>query len=122
MSKIADKIYEILNEIFPRLSAPRVTKEIYVNYKGQKLFFDFFIVECSMYVECQGEQHSKFVKHFHSDREAFTTQKMRDNLKIQYVNEENKCLIRFNYDEEITKDLVLYKINSAMDSGDGFCE
>jgi len=121
MSEIADKIYDILVEMFPRLSAPRVTKEIYVNYKGQKLFFDFLIKELGVYVEVQGRQHTKFVKHFHGTREAFMAQKARDNLKIQYVDENGKCLIRFHYDEKITKALVKKKINKVL-SGECFYE
>lgn len=121
MSKIANKIYDILNEMFPRLSAPRITKEIYVRYKGQKLFFDFFIKELGVYVEAQGRQHSEFVKHFHGEKEAFQAQKMRDNLKIQYVEEKGQCLVRFNYNEKITKALVRKKISKVLE-GECFYE
>jgi len=121
MSKIADKIYDILEGIFPRLSAPRISKEIYIRYKGQKLFFDFFIKEIGVYVEVQGRQHTEFVKHFHGEKEAFKAQKMRDNLKIQYVEENGQCLVRFNFNEKITKALVKKKINKVL-SGECFYE
>lgn len=121
MSKIADKIYDILLDMFPRLSAPRVAKEIYVNYKGQRLYFDFLVKELGVYIEVQGRQHTEFVKHFHGSREAFNAQKARDNLKIQYVDEQGQCLIRFNYDEKITKALVKKKINKVL-SGECFYE
>lgn len=121
MSKIADKIYDILVDMFPRLSAPRVVKEVYVRYKGQKLFFDFLIKEIGVYVEVQGRQHSEFVKHFHGEKEAFIAQKTRDNLKIAYVEEQGKCLIRFNYNEKITKALVKKKIKKVL-GGECFYE
>lgn len=121
MSKIADNIYKILTEMFPRLSSPRVVKEIYINYKGQKLFFDFLIKELGVYVEVQGRQHSEFVKHFHGDKEAFQAQKMRDNLKIQYVEESGKCLVRFNFNEEINESLVHEKITKVLE-GECFYE
>jgi len=121
MSRIADEIYSVLIKIFPRLSAPRVTKEIYVNYKGQRLYFDFFIKELGVYVEVQGRQHTEFVKHFHGEKEAFVAQKYRDNLKIQYVEEHGKCLVRFNYDEKITKALIKKKINKVLE-GECFYE
>lgn len=121
MSKIANKIYDILNGMFPRLLAPRITKEIYVKYEGQKLFFDFFIKEIGVYVEVQGRQHTEFVEHFHGEKEAFMAQKARDNLKIQYVEEKGQCLIRFNYNEKITKALVKKKINKVL-SGECFYE
>jgi hypothetical protein len=40
MSKQADDIYALLTETFPHLN---IIKEHYVRYKGQQLFFDFFI-------------------------------------------------------------------------------
>lgn len=121
MSKIANEVYDVLNEMFPRLSGQRVSKEIYINYKGQRLYFDFFIKEIGVYVEVQGRQHTEFVKHFHGDKEAFRSQKMRDNLKIQYVEENGQCLVRFNYNEKITKTLIKNKINKVL-TGECFCE
>lgn len=121
MSKIADKIYNILTDMFPKLVAPRVVREVYVKYKGQKLYFDFLIKELSVYVEVQGRQHTEFVKHFHGTKEAFVAQKMRDNLKIQYVEEKGKCLVRFHHDEKITKALVKKKLNKVLE-GECFYE
>lgn len=115
MSKISNTIYDILQEMFPKHLGNRIQKEIYVRYKGQKLFFDFYIRELGVYVEVQGRQHTQFVKHFHGDKEAFRAQKMRDNLKIQYVEEQEKCLVRFYYDEEITKELVNEKIIKVLE-------
>ena len=121
MSKIADKIYDILVEMFPRLSAPRIEKEIYVNHKGQRLYFDFFIKELGVFIEVQGRQHTEFVKHFHGTREAFLAQKARDNTKIEYVDAKGLCLVRFNFNEKITKALVRRKINKVL-SGECFYE
>lgn len=121
MSIIADKIGGILNDMFPRLSAPRIIEEIYVNYGGQKLFFDFYVKEIGVYVEVQGRQHSEFVKHFHGDKASFQAQKMRDNLKIQYVEENGQCLVRFNFNEKITKALVRKKISKVLE-GECFYE
>jgi len=121
MSIIADKIGGILDNMFPRLLAPRITKEIYIHYKGQKLFFDFYVKEIGVYVEVQGRQHTEFVKHFHGNKEAFQAQKMRDNLKIQYVEENGKCLVRFNFNEKITKALVRKKISKVLE-GECFYE
>ena len=117
MSKIANKIHGILDDMFPRLSAQRITSEIYINYKGQKLFFDFFVKELGVYIEVQGRQHTEFVKHFHGEKEAFQAQKMRDNLKIQYVEEHEQCLIRFNFNEKITEALVRKKMTKVLEGG-----
>jgi len=98
MSIIADKIGGILDNMFPRLLAPRITKEIYIHYKGQKLFFDFYVKEIGVYVEVQGRQHTEFVKHFHGNKEAF-----------------------FNFNEKITKALVRKKISKVLE-GECFYE
>jgi len=121
MSKIANQVYDILVMMFPRRLAPRVKREIYVRHAGQKLFFDFYIKELGIYVEVQGRQHTNFIEHFHTTKEAFLRQKQRDNAKIQYVQDKGKCLIRFNYDEKITEALVREKIDKVLD-GECFYE
>ena len=120
MSTQSNKVFELLKELFPH---NRIKAEYYVNYKGKRLFFDFYIRELGVLIEVQGQQHSKFIKHFHGEKEVFLAQKNRDNLKIEYV-QENKLLslIKFNYDENITKSLLQRKINIVLDNGNGdFC-
>jgi hypothetical protein len=107
--------------MFPPVPFKRIFEEHYVLYKKQKLYFDFFVRECSLLVECQGQQHFNYVKHFHGDRAGFLGQKKRDNLKIEYIQENDLYLIYINYNEEVTKELIYNKINRAMDSKDNFC-
>jgi hypothetical protein len=116
MSKIANDVYKVLTDMFPARLGARVTKEIYINYKGQKLFFDFFIRELNLYVEVQGEQHGQFNKHFYDDKDAFIQQKSRDNLKVRYVQENPPmCLIRIKFDEEITEENIRSKLLKVLD-------
>lgn len=123
MSAISDKVYYILNEIFPPLPFRRVFKEHYINYRGHKLYFDFYIKSYGLLVEVQGIQHVEFNNFFHSDKRDFYKQKNRDNLKIRYVQEhDDLMLIRIYYDEDITKELILDKINRAYDDEYGFAE
>ena len=122
MSVMAKKAHLILKEIFPANPFNRIFCEHYVKYKGERLFFDFFIKELSCFVECQGQQHTKFVKHFHGDKEKFLGQKNRDNLKIDYVQQNDMYLVRFNYDEVINKELVMFKIGKTLDSDTNFYE
>lgn len=115
MSKIANNVYDILKKEFP---LNIIIKEHYINYKGTRLFFDFFIKDLRLLIEVQGQQHTKFIKHFHLDKETFVAQKKRDNLKIEYVQENDGfSLIRFNYDEKITKELILNKMLKAQERG-----
>ena len=116
MSVTAALVYSILNDLFPASPHRRVFDEYYVKYKGARLFFDFYIKELDVFVEVQGRQHTQFVKHFHGSMENFKAQKHRDNLKIEYVHEYNKGLVRIYDTEKVTKKLVLKKIEKAMES------
>ena len=112
-SKQAELIYNCLKEIFPHNI---ILREHYINFKGIRLFFDFYIKDLRVLIEVQGRQHTHYVEHFHGDREGFLKQKMRDNLKIQLVEEQGThTLVRFNYDEKITKDLIRDKICNGLE-------
>jgi hypothetical protein len=111
MSAMSKKIYRMLKELFP-LNV--VLKEHYVNYKGTKLFFDFYIKDLGVLIEVQGEQHSRFIKHFHEDKEGFSGQKKRDNLKLEYAEDKEIAFIQINYDEKISDELILNKIFLAL--------
>lgn len=115
MSVTATKVLSILNNLFPANPHRRVFEEHYVRYKGQKLFFDFYIKELEVFIEVQGRQHTEFVKHFHGTADSFRAQKVRDNLKIEYVQEQGKCLVRIYDTEKITPAMVRKKIAKAME-------
>jgi very-short-patch-repair endonuclease len=120
MSNQSDKVFKLLKELFPY---NRIKIEYYVNYKGQRLFFDFYIRELGILVEVQGQQHDKFIKHFHGEKEIFLAQKNRDNLKLIYIEENDIfSLVRVRYDEEVTKKLLLSKIKKALVSVKGYVE
>lgn len=115
MSKMADDLYESLMRLFPY---DKVTAEYYVNFKRTRLFFDFYIRNKNLLFEVQGEQHFKFVKHFHGTIEKFYGQRRRDNLKREYLEqEENNLTLVLFYDkvDKITDELVLERIHEALD-------
>jgi len=116
MSYIATQAQSILDKLFPANPHRRVFAEHFVNYKGTRLFFDFYVKEQLMFFECQGAQHNKFVKHFHGTADNFKAQKYRDNLKIEYVQENNLYLVRLFENEELTVDLISKKMHKAFDS------
>ena len=112
MSKIADDTYITLKGLYP---FDKITKEYYINYKNTRLLYDFFIPSLRVCIECQGEQHFKYVKHFHSAIEDFYAQKRRDNLKVAYCEENDLTLVYF-YDkvDKINEELILERIYEAM--------
>jgi len=115
MSYIATQVHSILMKLFPNNPFKQVYLEHYVKYKGERLYFDFYIKKLNVFVEVQGQQHTKFVKHFHQNKETFLKQKERDNLKRIWAEENDFHLVRINYDEVITEDLILDKIKKAME-------
>jgi len=111
MSKLSNKVYNLLQELFPHNS---IQKEYYVKFKGSRLFFDFFIKELSVVIEVQGRQHSEYIKHFHVDREGFLASKRRDNLKKEYCEQHDLVLVEI--EDDISKDDMLEKIWSGMNN------
>ena len=112
MSKIAEDVYLILQKEFP---FTYIEKEYFVNYRNNRLFFDFFIKSLNICIECQGRQHFQFIKHFHGDKEKFYEQKRRDNLKLEYCLDNDLTLVYF-YDQSdvVTNQLILDRIYEAM--------
>jgi hypothetical protein len=114
MSEIADKVFSTAKKLFPHLT---ITKEKYINYKGCRLFFDFYVRELDLYIEVQGQQHYGFNSFFHSSCDDFKAQKYRDNLKIQYIQENSSIrLLRFRYDDKITEKTILKKFHDVFNS------
>lgn len=107
MSKLADKAYDLLKEAFPHNI---IVKEYYVNYKGTRLFFDFYIKDLGILFEVQGKQHEEFVKHFHQDRAGFFESKRRDNLKKEYTEINKIPFVIVEYDEEIDSDKLIRRM------------
>jgi len=112
VSKIADDVYACLISSF---KFEPIIPEYYVRYKNNRLFFDFYLKSMGILIEVQGEQHFKYVSHFHSTKTDFYAQKRRDNLKVEYCEENGLTLVLF-YDKKdvITEQLILDRIYEAM--------
>lgn len=110
MSKQAKKVYTCLKKIFPQA---KIRPEHYVNFKGTRLFFDFYLSQYNILIEVQGRQHYEFIKHFHIDAEGYNKSKFRDNLKIEYAELSNMTLVLIKYDEKINKSRLLKLISEA---------
>jgi hypothetical protein len=111
MSKLADNTYSFLRETFPYNI---ITKEYYVKYDNTKLFFDFYIKDLGLLLEIQGQQHDRFVKHFHTDREGFLASKKRDNLKKEYCENQSLILVEIRSEKELEKGKFIKRILEEM--------
>ena len=112
ISQLAKSVRESLSQALPNTL---IKDEEYVSYKGNRLFFDFYLPPLNVYVEVQGIQHSKFNKHFHNSAAAFRAQRKRDQLKQEWCDLHDCTLVTINYDEiPIEVGELLNKIGEAL--------
>lgn len=96
MSKASTKVHKLFKSQFANY---KIVTEHYTPYRGNRLFFDFFIPELKLLVEVQGNQHFQFNSFFHSDKKDLTQQKFRDTLKTEWADEMGYKLLTLTEDE-----------------------
>lgn len=77
---------------------------------GHNLELDCFNEELKIAVEYNGEQHYKYIPHFHKNKEAFQNMKYRDEIKKRLCMEHNILLIVVPYDEKNIKKFLHEKL------------
>jgi len=110
ISKGAQHLFDIIKEIFPH---QKIIREHNVADRGS-LFLDFFLPALKLAFEYDGEFHFQYNEHFHGSREHFIKAKRRDAEKDQRCEDEGITLIRVAYNEEMSKELVLSKLEDAL--------
>lgn len=98
-SNLHSSAFNILTEKF---TTAAILQEVSVPIRyGEKLYLDFYIPLHRIAVEVQGEQHYKFVPHFHGTVYGFLQSKKRDAEKKEWCLINNIRLVIFNYNEEL---------------------
>lgn len=110
MSKGAKELLAIVKKLYP---FQRVELEHNVAKHGA-LFIDIYLPRLKIGFEYDGQQHFEYSEHFHGSRENFIKAKRRDAEKDQRCEEEEITLIRVAYNEELTEELVLTKLEEAI--------
>jgi hypothetical protein len=64
--------------------------------------------------EYDGQQHFEYNEHFHGSRENFIKARRRDNQKDEACEDKGIILIRVAYNEDMSRDLVVSKIEEAL--------
>lgn len=73
---------ELLNEIFPTL---QTLEEVPICVRRREtLYLDFYLPLKKLCVEVHGEQHYKFVGHYHPTKLAFFKGQKRDREKVEW--------------------------------------
>lgn len=104
MSNFEKETLSLVKEIFPNY---RIVEQHSIKYMGQTLFFDFYIPALQVLIECQGEQHYKFVPHFHGMKSEYKESEKRDQLKREWAEQQGIPLleIKFSQRPETSRDL-----------------
>lgn len=112
MSKGCEELLAIVKMIFPN---QKIVLEYNIASKGG-LFLDIYLPQLNVAFEYDGIQHSVYNQHFHSSLDAFRASKKRDLAKTTQCQELGISLVRIKHDDKMTKDLVLGKLQEALDS------
>jgi hypothetical protein len=104
-SNFEDDIEELLNEAFPRCT---ILPQYSVKFGGDQLFIDFFIPSMNLAIECQGEQHYKFVPHYHQSEEGFKSYLARDQAKRDWARKQKAILVEIPFNQKPTTAVELF--------------
>jgi len=111
VSKGADALRAVVEKIFPNQI---IELEHNVADRGS-LFIDIYLPALSIGFEYDGEQHFKYIEHFHGDRRGFANSRKRDLSKDDACVAKDITLVRVAYNEPMDHDSILKKIEDALD-------
>jgi hypothetical protein len=88
----------LIEELWPMCS---YYEEVIIQISSRrKVRFDIFIPRFNLFVEVQGEQHTKFNSHFYKSKEDFKEALKRDAEKAEFCSLNNFDLIELKYNEK----------------------
>lgn len=89
----------LLKEIYPTL---QILQEVSISVRrNETLYLDFYIPLSKKAVEVHGEQHYKFVAHYHTNAFGFIKHKKRDADKQQWFSINNIDYVELPYNESL---------------------
>jgi hypothetical protein len=89
----------LIKEIFPTC---QVIEEVAAPIrKGETLYLDFYLPLHDLCIEVHGEQHYKFVPHYHGNVMGFAKSKKRDREKVEWCENNGIQVIELPYSENV---------------------
>ena len=96
-----EKVRRICEQLFYPLKFPSVRPEWLINHKtGKRMEIDLYNHNLNLAIECQGQQHNKYVTCVHKNYKEWLDMKNRDILKAAILR---KRKIRLMYVPSIKK-------------------
>lgn len=100
-SKPHKKVRELIKEIYPSIG---VVEELVLKgsktVKNKTLTADFYIPSLNLVIEIHGEQHYRYIPHFHKTKMDFVQGRARDRTKIEWCELNNIDIVVLKHDEE----------------------
>jgi L-lactate utilization protein LutB len=98
-SSLHKKTLELLKEIYPTI---QILQEVSIPLRRHEtLYLDFYLPMLKKAIEVHGEQHYKFVAHYHNNALGFIRHKKRDSDKKSWCDINNIEYIELPYNENI---------------------
>ena len=99
---------KLLSSVFPTL---QILEEVPIRLrKSQTLYLDFYLPLNKLCVEVHGEQHYKFITHYHRNQIGFLKHKKRDREKMEWCEINDIKYVELPYNENL--DQWKQRINS----------
>jgi len=105
-SKLHLRARKLLKDIHPTL---QILEEIPIHVrKKELLYLDFYIPLIKTCIEVHGEQHYKFIGHYHGNRFNFIKAKQRDMSKKEWceLNNITHLELKFDQTDEQWKEII----------------
>ena len=106
-SNFEEGTLSLLKGAFP---SAKIVSQHSVSYMGSQLFFDFYLPALNILIECQGEQHYKFVTHFHGTQAEYKEAARRDQLKREWAKQQGIPLLEIKFNERPETSMELFKM------------
>lgn len=88
---------ELIKEEYPTI---QFLEEVTVNLRrGQVVYLDFYLPLYKIAIECSGEQHYKYIPHFHGSPQGFAKAKQCDQMKKDWCELNDIKLIELPFNE-----------------------
>ena len=89
---------QMLKELYPTM---QILEEVPVNIRRNEIvYLDFYVPLLKMCVEVHGEQHYKFVQHFHGTMMGFAKAKKRDADKQLWCESNDITFVALPYNQQ----------------------
>lgn len=110
--KSENLVYKYCTEIFGEKNVIYQYRPYFLKTQKGHMSYDIYLTEYDVAIEYQGQQHFKPIEYF-GGREHFEAQKRRDILKKELSEKNGVKLIYINYNEDISKGLIIEKMMNA---------